>query len=99
MLLRELLLLLHLVGTDPHPLGADRLELGLHVTEVTALLGAAVGHRRRIEEQDHGARAGQVAQLPRCAILVGKFEVGYRVAFLHVAEATGHRSSMHWADR
>ena len=40
-LVGELLLLLDLVSTYPDPLGADRLELGLHVTEVAALLRAS----------------------------------------------------------
>ena len=71
-----------LVGADPHPLGAHGLELRLHVPEVAALLGAAVGHGRRIEEQDHGPRGGQVAQLPGDAVLVGEFEVGCQVAFV-----------------
>ena len=55
-LVGEALLLLHLVGADPDPLGAHRLELGLHVPEMATLRRAARGHGGRVEEQDDRAR-------------------------------------------
>ena len=54
-LVGELLLLLHRVDADTHSTGARLGELGLHVPEVAALLGAPRCHRGGIEEQDDRA--------------------------------------------
>ena len=84
-LVRELLLLRDVVGADAHPLGTHRLELRLHVPEVAALDGAPRRHGRRVEEQHHGSGGGELAQAPRDAVLVGKFEVGCQIAGVHGA--------------
>ena len=83
LLLVELLLLVHRVGADADPLRPDGGELGPHVAEVTALLGAAVGHGGWIEEEHHRAAEQQLAQLAGRARLVGQLEVGHDVTFAH----------------
>ena len=81
LLLVELLLLVDRVGADADGLRADGGELGLEVAEVAALLGAAVGHGGRVEEQHDGPVGEEVAQLAGRAGLVGELEVGDGVAF------------------
>ena len=54
-LVGELVLLVDRVAADADALPADRGELGRQVAEVAALLRAPRGHRRRVEEQHHGA--------------------------------------------
>ena len=58
-------------------------ELAGQVAEVAALLGAAVGHGGRVEEQHHGPVGEEPAQRPGRSRLVGEREVGNDVAFLH----------------
>ena len=82
-LLGELALLVDRVGADPDALGPNLFELGLEVAEVAALLGAAVGHRRGVEEQHDWAFGQEVAQLALGAGLVGKLEVLNHVTLFH----------------
>ncbi len=82
-LLVEKLLLLDRVGTDADRLRAYRGELGRQVPEVAALLGAAVGHCRRVEEQHNRAVGQEAAERTGCACLVRKLEIGKDVTCAH----------------
>ena len=58
-------------------------ELGGQVTEVAALGRATSRHRRRVEEEHDRALGHERAQPPRRTVLVGQFEVGYRITNVH----------------
>ena len=95
LLLVELLLLLDRVGADADGLCADGGELGGEVTEVAALLRAAVRHGGRVEEQHDRARwTRKPLSLRVRARLVGELEIGDDVAFVHPLNVgrTGRRA-------
>ena len=82
-LLGELCQAIGAVHGDAHPLGPERLELTLEVTEVTGLPGAAVAHRGGEEEQHDRSVTEHGRQVPLVPVLIGQGEVIRQIVFLH----------------
>ena len=90
-LVGELLLLLDGVGADAHPLRPGRLELGLQVPEMAALLGAAVGHGAGVEEEHDRTVGEQLAQPAGGPRLVGSSKSGTTSPLLHGTNVRARR--------
>ena len=84
----ELALPINLIGADSHSSGAELIELGAQVAEMTALLGSARCHCLRVEEQDDRPFLDQGRESDLGAVLIAGREVVDDLANLHASEST-----------